>query len=79
MQSAKNIPMTMDSVRNVVDISRQTIMNLQAIMKLGNGGQMFWFAALVNGDSRHTLIQKRSQMHMECWCLTFRPSPVDEN
>ncbi len=27
--------MTMDSVRNVVDISRQTIMNLQAVMRLG--------------------------------------------
>lgn len=26
--------------------------------EIGNGGQMFWFAALVNGDSEHTLIQE---------------------
>ena len=26
--------------------------------EIGNGGQMFWFAALVNGDGEHTQIQE---------------------
>ena len=26
--------------------------------EIGNGGQMFWFSALVNGDGEHTQIQE---------------------
>lgn len=48
--------------------------------EIGNGGQMFWFAALVNGDGEHTLIQEaKPDAHGVLVSDISLKNPVDEN
>lgn len=48
--------------------------------EIGNGGQMFWFAALVNGDSEHTLIQEaKPDAHGVLVSDISLKNPSDEN
>lgn len=48
--------------------------------EIGNGGQMFWFAALVNGDGEHTLIQEaKPDAHGVLVSDISLKNPSDEN
>lgn len=48
--------------------------------EIGNGGQMFWFAALVNGDSEHTQIQEaKPDAHGVLVSDISLKNPADEN
>ena len=48
--------------------------------EIGNGGQMFWFAALVNGDGEHTQIQKaKPDAHGVLVSDISLKNPADEN
>lgn len=48
--------------------------------EIGNGGQMFWFAALVNGDGEHTLIQEaKPDAHGVLVSDISLKNPADEN
>lgn len=48
--------------------------------EIGNGGQMFWFAALVNGDGEHTLIQEaKPDVHGVLVSDISLKNPADEN
>ena len=48
--------------------------------EIGNGGQMFWFAALVNGDGEHTQIQEaKPDAHGVLVSDISLKNPADEN
>lgn len=48
--------------------------------EIGNGGQMFWFAALVNGDGEHTWIQEaKPDAHGALVSDISLKNPADEN
>ena len=48
--------------------------------EIGNGGQMFWFAALVNGDGEHTQIQEaKPDAHGVLVSDISLKNPSDEN
>ena len=48
--------------------------------EIGNGGQMFWFAALVNGDGEHTQIQEaKPDAHGALVSDISLKNPADEN
>ena len=48
--------------------------------EIGNGGQMFWFAALVNGDGEHTQIQEaKPDAHGALVSDISLKNPSDEN
>lgn len=48
--------------------------------EIGNGGQMFWFSALVNGDGEHTQIQEaKPDAHGALVSDISLKNPADEN